>query len=180
MLPLITLPTETLREVSQPVTNHELSEQTMQQFCADMVPAMYTYQGIGLAAPQVDHNIRICVIGKDADRSLQEDLVLINPEMEIISKRKNTDSEGCLSVPGAFGHVKRASHIQVRALGVDGQMLDFEAKGFFARVIQHEIDHLNGILFIDRAKDVHYVDVQDKVRVAQQMKEERKKKWNLE
>ncbi len=163
MLPLVTLPRESLRQESQTVSKEELLTPEMQKFCEDMIPAMYHYEGIGLAAPQVDKNIRICVIGKDADNSLKEDLILVNPEIEILSRKKNVDSEGCLSVPHTFGKVKRASHLRVRAMAVDGSDLDFEAKNFFARVVQHELDHLNGILFIDRAKDVYEVDPEEKI-----------------
>jgi len=162
MLPIITLPTPSLRERSRAVTREELPSPEMQNFCQALPPAMYHYQGIGLAAPQADKNVRVCVIGKEADKSLTADLVLINPEIEILSRKKNLDSEGCLSVPNTFGQVKRAAHIRVRAWNLAGQPVEFAAKNFFARVVQHEIDHLNGILFIDRATDIYEVKPEKK------------------
>jgi peptide deformylase len=174
MLSLTTIPTKTLREPSRKVSPEELQTESMQTFCRDMVPAMYLYEGIGLAAPQVNKNIRICVIGKLADKSLDKDLVLINPEMELLSKRKNNDTEGCLSVPDTFGKVKRASHISVTALDTTGSPINFQAKGFFARVIQHEIDHLDGKLFIDRADETYDVSPADKLAHAREMRNQRK------
>ncbi len=139
-----------------------------------MIPAMYFYQGIGLAAPQVDRNVRICVIGKEADKSLKEDLILVNSEIEILTKKKTADNEGCLSVPNTYGDVRRASHLRVKAISVKGEPLLFEAKNFFARVIQHEMDHLNGILFIDRAKNTYQVTAEEKAEYTRKMKEKRK------
>jgi len=126
-----------------------------------MIQSMYSDDGIGLAAPQVARNIRICVIGKAADPSLQEDLVLVNPVWKPRSKKKNVDVEGCLSVPNVFGKVKRYSNIMVEAYDRNGQPLSFAANHFFARVIQHEVDHLNGILFIDKAHDIYDVPPAD-------------------
>lgn len=154
MLPLITLPTPSLRERSRALTRAELLSSEMQNFCQALIPAMYAYQGIGLAAPQVDKNIRICVIGKEADKSLSEDLILVNPEIEILNRKKTVDSEGCLSVPNTSGKVKRAEQIRVRAWNLGGEPIEFVAKNLFARVCQHELDHLNGVLFIERATGV--------------------------
>ena len=141
---------------------------------------MHVYQGIGLAAPQVDKNVRICVIGKEADKSLADDLVLVNPEIEILNRKKNVDNEGCLSVPNTFGQVKRAGQIRVRAWSQAGQPIEFMAKNLFARVIQHELDHLNGILFIDRATDVYEVTPEEKMKHLEQFREERKRKIEKE
>jgi len=162
MLPLVTLPTPSLREPSRAVTREELLSPEMQSFCQALAPAMYNYHGIGLAAPQVDKNMRVCVIGKEADKSLIADLILVNPEIEILSRKKNLDSEGCLSVPNTFGKVKRATRIRVRAWNVAGQPIEFVAKNFLARVVQHELDHLNGLLFIDRANDIYEVTPEKK------------------
>ncbi len=123
-----------------------------------MIPTMYDDDGIGLAAPQVARNVRIVVVGKGADRSLKEDLVLVNPEWTRVSKKTNVDTEGCLSVPNVFGKVKRFSDIHVSAQDRDGNKLEFEAHKYFARVIQHETDHLNGTLFIDKASELWEVE----------------------
>ena len=167
LLPIVTIPSPNLRERSREITETEILVFDTQQFIKNMIPAMYENDGIGLAAPQVDQNIRVCIIGALAinsderpdtkiDRTQhKKDLVLINPQYQKISKKYTTESEGCLSVPGFYGEVKRYSELYVTALNEQGEKIEFTAKNFFARVIQHEIDHLNGILFIDRAVDLY-------------------------
>ncbi len=160
---LVTLPTETLREPSKKLTKKDVLSVEMQTFFEDLVPAMYTFKGIGLAAPQVGRNIQACVIGKDAiSRAFAHehmggqptDLVLVNPTYEKISKKKVTEDEGCLSVPGHVGPTPRHKDIHVKALLMDGTSIAFDAHNFFARVIQHETDHLNGVLYVDKATDL--------------------------
>ena len=127
---------------------------------------MYSDDGIGLAAPQIGQNIRICIIGKDAIKmdkktnitKKSEDIVLINPVWQKTSRKQNWDTEGCLSVPKTYGKVKRYNHIEINAFDKNGEKINFTANGFFARVIQHEVDHLDGILFIDKAKDIYNVE----------------------
>lgn len=166
-LPITYLPTKTLREPSRELTKPEILSPAIQQLMADMVPAMYNNDGIGLAAPQVGVNVRLCIIGKTAIHKDQrpdktptdpkhKDLVLINPAYQKLNKKYTKDSEGCLSVPGYFGDVKRHQEIYVTALTDQGEPIEFAAKNFFARVIQHEVDHLNGTLFIDRAPDIYH------------------------
>ncbi|HAZ28635.1 MAG TPA: peptide deformylase [Candidatus Magasanikbacteria bacterium] len=169
-LPIITLPNPKLRNPSATVDPAALRTKTIQTLIADMIPTMYVSDGIGIAAPQVGHNVQICVVGKAAlpkgkyaidgiDPS--QDLVLVNPTWEKTSRKTSWDTEGCLSVPKTYGKVKRFLHITVEALGRDGRTLSFDASHFFARVIQHEVDHLNGILFIDKAKDIYTVDKEE-------------------
>ncbi len=155
MLDIIKVPTISLREVSKEISREFLLEKDIQQFISEMIPTMYADDGIGLAAPQVAQNIRICVIGKGADSSLDEDLILVNPVWTPMSRKRNTDIEGCLSVPNIFGKVKRYTHIKVNSWNRQGDILEFLASNFFARVIQHEVDHLNGILFIDKATGMY-------------------------
>jgi len=157
-LSIVTVPTPTLRQRSVDVDQFAVGEKKIQELITAMIPEMYDDDGIGLAAPQVGHNIRICIIGKEADPALKEDLALINPVWQRLSKKTSTDTEGCLSVPGVYGKVKRYSRIHVSALNRAGQPVQFEAKNFFARVIQHEVDHLDGILFIDKATDLYTID----------------------
>lgn len=170
-LPIVKLPTPSLRQRSQEIDRATLMSPEIQQFIQDMIPTMYGDDGIGLASPQVGKNIRICIIGKDAIGSLsrpgdkswkktkaEKDMVLVNPVFERISKKTEIDVEGCLSVPKKYGKVKRFRDIKVSGWDENGNDLSFEAHGFFARVIQHEVDHLDGILFIDRAKDVYDVE----------------------
>jgi len=121
-----------------------------------------------LSTPLYGFNARICVIGKDAIPekffsspktrhmvSPHTDLILINPSCEKTSKKTITESEGCLSVIGQSGDVKRFKDIHVEAFNEHGDKLSFDASGYFARVIQHEIDHLNGVLFVDRAHTLY-------------------------
>ena len=154
---IVTLPTQSLRERSREIDRDFLLSEKTQKLIDEMIPAMYEHDGVGLAAPQVGRNIRICVLAKMADKSLKEELILVNPTWEKISKKKNTDTEGCLSVPNVFGKVIRYSDIHVEAWDRNGKKLSFDAKKFFALVIQHECDHLNVILFIDKATDLHEV-----------------------
>ena len=158
MLPIVKNPTPSLRERSTEIDRDFLLFKETQKLIDEMVPTMYGDDGIGLAAPQVGKNVRICVIGKAADKKLKEDLVLINPIWEKTSKKTNVDTEGCLSVPKTFGKVKRYTRIHVTALDRDANEIEFNAKNFFARVIQHEVDHLDGVLFIDKATDIYTID----------------------
>lgn len=160
-LTIITLPDNRLRLLSQPLTHADISHVRIQELCNDMIKTMYEDDGIGLAAPQIGENVRLIVIGKDAltDQKempfpLTDDLVLINPEIQMYSWKTNSDDEGCLSVPGLSGTVERHTEVTIAAENRTGQRITFVAKKYFARVLQHEIDHLNGVLFIDRAKEV--------------------------
>lgn len=112
----------------------------------DMLETMYESRGVGLAATQVNVHLRIIVI--DISENKESPLFLINPE--ILAKDGVEESEeGCLSVPGFFEKVKRAEHIKVRALGKDGKAFEFEARDLLAVCVQHEMDHLEGKLFVD-------------------------------
>lgn len=164
MLDIIKIPTESLRQKSTEVDPALILTDDMKNLITEMIETMHTDDGIGLAAPQVGNNIRICVIGSDAikldkkNKLPLEDLVLINPVWQKTSRWKEIDTEGCLSVPKTFGKVKRYKHIEVTSLGKDGKEIKFEAHEFFARVIQHEVDHLDGVLFIDKAKGIYTID----------------------
>jgi peptide deformylase len=155
MLEIVVLPEPNLRKPSETVTKEFLLLPETQEFINAMIPAMYKAKGVGLAASQVAKNIRICIVGKEADESLKDDLILINPVWTKNNRKVNTDHEGCLSVPKKFGKVKRYADIHVEALDRHGNPLSFDAKNFFARVVQHEADHLNGSLFIDKATDIY-------------------------
>ena len=161
VLPIISIPDERLKKISQPLTEVEILSSAVQKLGIDMIATMYEDDGIGLAAPQIGKNIRLITIGKDALKnqtalpfSIQNDLVLFNPEITEYSWKTEVDEEGCLSVPGYAGLVARHIEITVSAQTLTGEKIIFLAKKYFARVLQHEIDHLNGILFIDRAKEV--------------------------
>ena len=163
MLTIVTTPNKILETRARELTTDEIASNSIQSLIDAMIPTMYSSEGIGLAAPQVNHSLRICIIGKEAiklDKKAgleHNDLVLINPSWTKTSKRTNNDQEGCLSIPGVYGTVKRYSTIQVDALDRHGKKLSFEARNFFARVIQHEVDHLDGILFTAKATDIREI-----------------------
>jgi peptide deformylase len=107
--------------------------------------------GIGLAAPQVGRNLRLFVISPEMAAEAGQ-FVFINPEITKFSKKKITDEEGCLSIPAVWGEVARAEKVTVKALNDKGEKFKLQAKGLLARLIQHEVDHLNGVLFTDHIK----------------------------
>lgn len=149
-LPIISLPNPDLRKKTALVRPEEIATPAFQAFLEDMTKTMFEADGVGLAANQVAVSKQVTVIStKDGP------LALINPVVTRMAKKTERGEEGCLSVPGVWGQVDRSVEVDVEALGRDAQPLKFTAKGFFARVIQHETDHLNGILFVDRAVEVH-------------------------
>ncbi len=149
ILPIITLPNKILRQRAREINPDEIKSSAIQKLIFDMKETVRPAGGIGLAAPQVGLSVRLIVIALE-----EKTMVFINPEIINFSWRKEPAEEGCLSVPQKFGSVKRARAIKVRALSENGEVIKFKAKDLFARVIQHEVDHLNGVLFIDRAKKV--------------------------
>ncbi|WP_325891238.1 peptide deformylase [Grimontia sp. NTOU-MAR1] len=143
VLQVLTFPDDRLRTVAKPV---ESVTPEIQTIVDDMLETMYDEEGIGLAATQVDIHQRIVVI--DISETRDEPMVLINPE--ILEKRgEDGIEEGCLSVPGARALVSRASEVTVKALDRDGNEYQFEADDLLAICVQHELDHLEGKLFVD-------------------------------
>lgn len=155
---IITLPNEHLRERSAKVT--ELDEATL-SLIKDMTDAAIDWESsrpheisAALAAVQIDALQKVVIIRSDFDdKENNEFTTLINPEIVKYEGNLVEDYEGCLSVKDIYGKVPRYSKIRVRATNIDGQEVRFKADGFLARVIQHEIDHTNGIVFIDHIKD---------------------------
>ncbi|MBU0598286.1 peptide deformylase [Patescibacteria group bacterium] len=147
MLNIITNPHPALRQKAKEVDLEEIPK--LHQFLNDMAKIMLKKDGIGLAANQVDILKRIIIVNtKDGP------LALINPKLLRKSFKKEEAEEGCLSVPDVFGMVKRNYSLTVKAYTKDGQEISIKATGLFARVLQHEVDHINGILFIDKAKNI--------------------------
>ena len=144
VLNILEFPDPRLRIVAKPV---DTVDDGVRQLVADMFETMYQAPGIGLAATQVDVHRRIIVIDLSEERN--EPLVFINPEIEILPGGQREYTEGCLSVPGFQEPVSRPEHIRVRALDRDGQSFELQPEGLLAVCIQHEIDHLNGKLFVD-------------------------------
>ncbi len=122
-------------------------------FAADMADTMYLSQGIGLAAPQVAQNIRMMTVDVEQEEGRSALITLVNPIIAA-SHGKTTYEEGCLSFPGITAEVKRKDQIHVVAYDLEGRELDFEADGLLSICIQHEIDHLNGVTFVDRLNPV--------------------------
>ena len=120
----------------------------------DMRDTMHAASGVGLAAPQIGESLRVCLVDLSAGRRPDQMLVLINPEL-LSSAGLQLKEEGCLSVPGIEATVPRPQTVSVRAMDRDGDVREIHAEGLLARALQHEIDHLNGILFLDRLRPVY-------------------------
>ena len=144
-----------IRTPAEAVPKETISTPQLQQFLADMIETMGEYDGVGLAAPQVHRSKQIAVIEVKDNRRYPGEApipltVLINPKIVNASKRQVEDWEGCLSVNDFRGKVPRAESLDVEAYNPKGEKIKFHAHGFFARVIQHECDHLAGKVFLDR------------------------------
>jgi peptide deformylase len=148
-LEILEFPDPRLRTVAETVT--EVTDAT-RQLIDDMFETMYACPGIGLAATQVNVHQRIVVI--DISEDQQSPLVFINPEVEVLDAEKETYDEGCLSVPGFYETVERPAHIRVTALDRDGNSFEMKPEGLLATCIQHELDHLNGKLFVDHISNL--------------------------
>ena len=145
-----------LRARARPLDPSEIVTPRVQQLIDDMIVTMREYQGVGLAAPQVHETVRVFVaaIGSEDDEPGGEEpaLVIVNPEIRPVGSNVIEDWEGCLSIPEVRGKVPRAAEIQVRGYDRRGEKISLHASDFAARVIQHETDHLDGILFLDRMR----------------------------
>ena len=142
-----------LRQKARTIETKELKTVPLQKFIDDMIETMDEYAGVGLAAPQVHESLRIFVAHLDSDgRGSGEAIAIINPEIAMVGDAVIDGWEGCLSIPDIRGTVPRAAQIKLQALDRNGKRIEINAKDFPARVIQHETDHLNGILFFDRMR----------------------------
>jgi peptide deformylase len=142
-LVILEYPDPRLRKKAVPVT---VVDAAVRQLADDMLETMYAAKGVGLAATQVDVHQRLIVL--DVSESREEPLILINPELLTLAG-SGPGEEGCLSLPGIYDKLSRATHIRVRALGRDGEPFEMDAEGLLAVCIQHEMDHLEGKLFVD-------------------------------
>jgi len=146
LLPILEFPDPRLRTKAQPVT---VFDAALKQFVADMFETMYEAPGVGLAAIQIGVPKRIVTADtakKDEEKRPQ---VFLNPEVVWSSEDKASYEEGCLSIPEYYEEVERPTQVKVRYMDIDGKTQEIEANGLLATVLQHEIDHLNGVLFID-------------------------------
>ena len=145
-----------LRAKARPLEKSEIRSVVVQKLIDDMMDTMAEYHGVGLAAPQVHEGLRIFVAalddGEEEDEGEAAPLALINPEITVVGADLMEDWEGCLSIPDVRGRVPRAREIKVRAYDRNGVRIELRAHDFPARVIQHETDHLDGVLFFDRMR----------------------------
>ena len=154
LLEIITLPHPTLRRKARKVTDFGPEFQTLVD---DMVETMRQAPGVGLAAPQVNVPLRLIVVefGSEEDDEAPKKLyTIVNPEITRPSTEMLLGTEGCLSVPGIVGEVERFEALTVKGLSRRGQPITIKAKGWLARIFQHEVDHLDGVIFTDRATRV--------------------------
>ena len=144
-----------LRQKARPLERADLRSPVVQKQIDDKIETMIEYHGVGLAAPQIHEGLRLFVASLDHDESSESPpapIAIINPEITPVGSAVEEDWEGCLSVPDIRGRVPRAVEIKLRAWSRDGERLDLTARHYAARVIQHETDHLDGILFFDRMR----------------------------
>ena len=147
-----------LRKVAAEVKTESIRSDSFAQLIQDLKDSMKHYGGIGIAAPQIGIAQQVCVIELNGINRYSQEInlpftVFINPRIEILSEEQKGYWEGCLSVPGLRGYVERPQHIRVNYLNDKSEPVQMEAQGFLATVIQHELDHLFGTLYIDRIKD---------------------------
>jgi len=138
-----------LRRKADPVA--EIDDE-IRRLAGDMLETLADAEGVGLAGPQVGASHRLIVVHPPADRGeeREEPRVLVNPEVVQAEGPQVSGEEGCLSIPGIYEDVKRKERVRVHALDLDGQEVEMDADGWVARILQHEIDHLDGVLFVDR------------------------------
>jgi peptide deformylase len=143
-----------LRMESRRVSPESLAKTSTQKLIDDMLETMVEYYGVGLAAPQVHESLAIAVVESHGPRGTIPMTVLVNPEMTVLDDELIEDWEGCLSIPDFRGRVPRWRKLRVDALDRKGKKIKITAEGFFARVIQHEFDHLMGKVYLDRMPDL--------------------------
>ena len=159
LLTVLCYPDQRLHKVAKPVAQVDAR---IQKIVADMADTMYDAPGVGLAATQVDIHERIVVIDVSDDQN--ELMVFINPEIVWASPEKKSWREGCLSVPEFYDEVERPAEIRVKALNLTGEEFELEADGLLAVCLQHELDHLQGKVFVE------YLSMLKQVRISQKMK----------
>ncbi len=149
----------TLRTRSRPLTDEEIGSPGIARLVEDMIDTLHHAGGIGLAAPQIDEPVRLALIEIGGEGSRYGEIppmpltVFVNPQIEVLDGTTAGYWEGCLSVPGLRGFVQRPQHVRVRAHDLTGEPMELELRGFLATVFQHEFDHLDGHLYIDRMDD---------------------------
>jgi peptide deformylase len=157
LLKILHYPDPRLHTVAKPIA--EVTDE-VRRLATDMAETMYAAPGIGLAATQVDRHIRLLVV--DVSEEKNNLLALINPRI-LLKEGEVVHEEGCLSVPGIYDKVTRAEHIRVQATNLDGETFEMDANGLLAICIQHEIDHLNGKVFVEYLSRLKQVRIKSKL-----------------
>lgn len=146
ILPILTLPDPVLRKRSAPI---ERVDAALRRLMDDMLATMYDAPGIGLAAPQIGISRRLIVMDPAKDEAPKTPVIMVNPEILVRSEEMRVHEEGCLSIPDFTAEVERPSFTRVGYIDRQGKKQEMELEGIWSTLVQHEIDHLNGILFID-------------------------------
>jgi len=162
LLPILHYPDPRLHKKAKPVA---VVDDRIRKLVRDMADTMYDAPGVGLAATQVDVHERVVVI--DVSEEGNELRVLINPEITWKSDERQTYEEGCLSVPGIYDEVERAARIRYRALDAQGNAYDAEAEGLLAVCVQHELDHLDGKVFVEYLSNLKQTRIKTKLKKAE-------------
>jgi len=166
--PIRTYPDSVLAEKCRPVD--EVSED-IKNLARDMTETMYEGDGVGLAAPQVGEAVRLITVDPSGPSKRTDLQVLINPEIVEASEETVESEEGCLSVPKFNSHITRSQQVTVRATDIDGNPMEIKADGLLAIILQHEIDHLDGVLILDRSSRLKRSLYNKKVRKWQKQRE---------
>jgi peptide deformylase len=156
----------TLRKVAKRVGPAEIADPIFQQLLDDMFETMYHAPGIGLAAPQVNVSKRVFTIDLQDDDPAHGPLIVINPKFTL-TEGEIEATEGCLSVPGMVGEMTRFEHVVCTGLDRKGQKIELDGVGLFGRCLQHEMDHLDGILYIDKAQNVRPAETEEELAEAE-------------
>ena len=166
VLPILSYPDPRLRTIAAPVKEVDAEIKTL---ISDMIETMYAADGIGLAASQVDRHIQLIVM--DLSENRDPPMVFINPKVTPLVEEKQPYEEGCLSVPDVYDKVERPSKVRIEALDADGEAIDEIAEGLLAVCIQHEMDHLNGVIFVDYLSRLKQTRARDKVKKVLKIRE---------
>nr|WP_299038788.1 peptide deformylase [uncultured Psychrobacter sp.] len=166
VLPILSYPDPRLRTIAAPVKEVDAEIKTL---ISDMIETMYAADGIGLAASQVDRHIQLIVM--DLSENRDTPMVFINPKVTPLVEEKQPYEEGCLSVPDVYDKVERPSKVRIEALDANGEAIDEIAEGLLAVCIQHEMDHLNGVIFVDYLSRLKQTRARDKVKKVLKIRE---------
>lgn len=166
LLPILSYPDPRLRIIAAPVAAVDDEIKTL---IKDMTETMYDAEGIGLAATQVDRHIQLIVM--DLSENKDTPMVFINPKITPLVDEKQPYEEGCLSVPDVYDKVERPNKVRIEALDENGERIDKEVEGLLAVCIQHEMDHLNGVVFVDYLSRLKQTRARDKVKKVLKIRE---------